>query len=54
MHTVSQLTSVGMGLAEQVSAGVQVSKGTDAQAIRRVELGLQKLTTHLSYLHQLQ
>lgn len=51
MRTVSQLTSVGMRLAEQVSAGVQVSKCTDAQAVGGVELGLQELTTHLSHLH---
>lgn len=30
MHTVRQLTSIGMGLTEQVSAGVQVCEGTDA------------------------
>lgn len=51
MHTVNQLTSVGMGLAEQLSAGVQVSESTDTQAVGGMELGLQELTTHLSHLH---
>lgn len=51
MRTLSQLTGIGMGQAEQVSAGVQVSEGTDAQAVGRVELCLQELTTHLSHLH---
>lgn len=51
MHRVNKLTRVGMGLAEQLSAGVQVSEGTDAQAVGGMELGLQELTTHLSNLH---
>lgn len=48
------LTCVGVGLALQLRAGVQVCEGTDPQAVCGVQLGLQELTTHLPHIHQLQ
>ena len=48
------LTSVCVGLVEQLGAGVQVSEGSDAQAVGGVELALQELTAHLSDVHELE
>lgn len=50
----ASLTSVCVGLVEQLAAGVQVSEGSDAQAVGGVELALQELTAHLSDVHELE
>lgn len=49
-----KLTSVCVGLVEELRACVQVSEGSDAQTVGGVELRLQELTTHLTNVHQLQ
>lgn len=48
------LTCVGVGLLQQLAAGVHVGEGADAKAVGGVQLGLQEVTAVLSDIHQLQ
>lgn len=49
-----KLTSVCVGLVEELRARVQVSEGSDAQTVGGVKLRLQELTTNLTNVHQLE
>lgn len=48
------LTCVGVGLLQQLGAGVHVGKGADAKAVRGMQLGLKEVTAVFSNIHQLQ
>lgn len=51
---VPGLTGEGVGLAEELCAGVQVGKGPDAQAVGGMQLRLKELAADLLYIHQLE
>lgn len=48
------LTSVSMSLVEKLCACMQVSKGSDAQAVGGMKLRLQEFATNLTHIHQLE
>lgn len=49
-----RLTSISMGLVEQLCARVEVSEGSDAQAVGGMKLRLQEFTANLTDIHQLE
>lgn len=51
---VAGLTGEGVGLAEELCAGVQVGEGPDAQAVGGMQLRLEEVTADLLHVHQLE